>query len=57
MKEMGLDASRRELGIVSLEEHYAHNVISDVPLALQLDTRQNKLKAGEKRRVGTGSSI
>ena len=36
VQEVGLDASRREGGVIRLKEHDAHNVITDVSLTLEL---------------------
>lgn len=36
VEEVGLDASRRERGVIRLKEHDAHNVITDVSLSLEL---------------------
>lgn len=36
VQEMAFDARRTEGGVVRLEEHYAHDVVADVALSLQL---------------------
>jgi hypothetical protein len=41
---VGLDASRREGGVVRLQEHDAHNVITDVSLTLQLQQQSGMPK-------------
>jgi len=42
MQEVGLDASRREGGVIRLKEHDAHNVITDVSLTLELQEQNGK---------------
>lgn len=36
VQEVALDARRREVGVVGLQEHHAHDVVAYVPLSLQL---------------------
>jgi hypothetical protein len=36
VQEVGLDAGGRERGVVSLQKHNTHDVVTDVALTLQL---------------------
>jgi len=36
MQKMGFDTTGRERRVVSLQEDHAHDIVTDVPLALKL---------------------
>ena len=39
VEEVALDAGGREVGVVGLEKDHAHDVVADVALPLELETR------------------
>jgi len=42
VQKVALDARRREVGVVRLQEHHAHDVVAYVPLSLQLLGKHGK---------------